>query len=444
MGCLTLSLLSLALLLEEYIMAGTTISVKRQWGISSSLNAIWAFYKSINNIITDLETLRAPLAQSNTLIEELHDDGGTRATWETEVDADLDEINDMLDFLVEEDGVIGGDYAFSDGAAVALTCAGSVIYRIGGETFYKTLPATVSLEDEGDVATNKYRAWRIEIDRLGALTCLSFGDMEKTTAEEALLSLCALALTADTATLGYIVFNDETGAFNIGTTNIDDSENFAVYYERQPRNRASALTAAMGASIAAGSTPENYSTGTRDYMVAGVRVAQDAAESDKTFNDADTIGQSQFGGHLIVTNLANNATYALGSDGLAESVSAMVHASAAAADTQLDLLAARLPSMFCLCGKIVVTNNIAGGFTYGTDDINTTDGTAVFTDVGFATHDRTVTDAIQLGRSNPPVIPGTISAPVTPGPGSSKPTSSGVNAASDLVAAAISTIESGD
>ncbi len=61
-------------------MAGTTLSVKRQWGISSTLNAIRAFYTTINNIITDLETLRSPLAESNILIEELHDDAATMRT----------------------------------------------------------------------------------------------------------------------------------------------------------------------------------------------------------------------------------------------------------------------------------------------------------------------------------------------------------------------------
>lgn len=44
-------------------MAGPTITVKRQWGISSTWNALRAFYTTINNIITDLETLRKGIAE---------------------------------------------------------------------------------------------------------------------------------------------------------------------------------------------------------------------------------------------------------------------------------------------------------------------------------------------------------------------------------------------
>ena len=412
-------------------MAGTTVQTYLQHFTESGPDHV---RRSLNLIIDDLEVLRAALdAGGVTLVNELRANNDLTRTWQTEVDADLDEINDMLDFLVEEDGVLGGDYTFSDGAATALTMSGSVVYRIGGETFYAELPATQALEDEGDVAQNKYRAWRVEIDRLGAVTCLSFGDMEKTTAEEALLSLCALALTANTATLGYVVFNDTTGAFNIGTTNVSDSENFVAYYERQPRNRASALTAALGASIAVGSTATNYSTGTRDYMASGLRVAQDAAEADKVFDDNDTIGTGQFGGHLIVTNLANSATYALGSDGLAESASAMTHATDAAVVTQLALLAARLPSMFCLVGTIRVENISGGTFTYNTENIDdASDANATYTDVAFATHDRTATDAIQLGRTNPPVVPATITAPVVPAAVAGAASTTAVDAAGDM------------
>ena len=165
------------------------------------------------------------------------------------------------------------------------------------------------------------------------------------------------------------------------------------------------------------------------------------------------IPNTQFPPHLIITNLGNTATYALGSDGIAETVSAMSHANAAAADTQLAIIAARLPSMFCLVGKIVVTNNLGGTFTYNTDDIGGTDGTPVFTDVAFATHDRAASDAIQAGRVNPPVVPATVSAanvaatvaaPVVPAAVTAAASTTAVNTAGDMTAATIATAESGD
>jgi len=212
--------------------------------------------------------------------------------------------------------------------------------------------------------------------------------------------------------------------FNIGTTNTTGGTATEVaYMNRHPVKRGTGLTAALGAATAVGTTPENYATGTRDYAINGLNVAQDAAEADKTFDDADTIGQSQFGGHLIVTNLAQNATYALAADGVADGVSAMTYATAALVDTAIDTLIDRLPSMFCPIAKIVVTNNIAGGFTYGTDDINGTDGTAVFTDMTAGVVDRTVASGFGSHQRNVPAIPATITAPLVEAITAPKPAS---------------------
>ncbi|MCH7552930.1 MAG: hypothetical protein IIC82_02890, partial [Chloroflexi bacterium] len=58
-----------------------------------------------------------------------------------------------------------------------------------------------------------------------------------------------------------------------------------------------------------------------------------------------------------------------------------------------------------------VGNFVTDTFTYNTENINdASDANAIFTDVAFATHDRTASDAIQLGRSNPPAIPASVGA----------------------------------
>ena len=161
-----------------------------------------------------------------------------------------------------------------------------------------------------------------------------------------------------------------------------------------------------------GTTPTNYSTGTKDVMVNGVRITQIAAEADKAFDDLDTIGQSQFGGWLIVTNLAQSATYSLAANGAAGAVSAMTYASSGAVQTALDNVCDRLPPMFCPVSQVIVTNNLAGTWTAGTDDINGTDGTAAWTDATVGTWDRTNTTGFDSHKITRPTIPASVTAPL--------------------------------
>jgi hypothetical protein len=374
-----------------------------------------------NEMRTDHGTFKVTVDQLETLAEELGADHATFKTavdatnvWTTEVDADLDEINDYLDSLNEPDGVIGGDFTIAAQADPNILGAGRVRYRIGGVEYESVMETAVVLEDSGDITQSTFGAWSVLIDKLGVVTTEDTGaQMAFATAEDALLNLASRADSTGKACLGYVTVTDSGGAFNIGTTNTSGgTATTAVYMNRGPVKRFTGLTAALGAATAVGSTPENYSTGTRDYCINGLNKAQDAAEADKTFDDADTIGQSQFGGHLIVTNLAQNATYALASDGVAGSVSAMTHASSAAADTALDTLVDRLPSLFCPVAKLVVENNLGGAFTYGTDDINSTDGTATFTDCTAGTWDRTVSTGFDSHQRDVPAIPATVTAPI--------------------------------
>jgi hypothetical protein len=235
--------------------------------------------------------------------------------------------------------------------------------------------------------------------------------MQFANAEDALLSLAAIAPTANTVTLGYIVIDaDGATGFQIGTDNTNTDTTETMYYERAPRKKATGLTAALGAATAGGTTATKYSTGTRDYCINGLNVAQDAAEADKAFDDADTIAQGKYGGWLIVTNLAQDATYSLAADGVAGSVSAMSYASAALVDTAIDTIVDNLPPMFCPISKIVVTNNKAGVFAAGTDDITGTDGTATFTDATVGTWERTSTTGFDSHKITPPSIPAALTA----------------------------------
>jgi len=385
------------------------------------LNAIDTEVDALRTLANELRTDHATNKTSHdaieTLVEELRTDhlgsGASYQVWLTEVDGDLDDINDYLSFIREGDGPCGGNWTVTIGAATTLTGAGFIEYRIDGVKYYCDLDTTITLADDGDVDDGKWRAWRVEIDRTGAVTATADGDTQHTSEEDALLNMCALARTANTACLGYFTIHSN-GGFDIGTNNVNGESAAHWFYERGPLRQIAGLTASMGADIDDGTTATNYSTGTRDYMVNGLRVAQDAAEGDKAFDDNDTIGEDQFGGHLIVTNLAQSATYALATDGKAGAVTAMTHADEAAVLTALATILGRLPANFAPCGYITVENKKAGTFTYNTDDIQGTDGQATYVSFDNGGWDRTTDEAGTLSQFGveAPTIPGTVTAPI--------------------------------
>ena len=402
------------------------IHIRKVWEVIRT--ELTALRTLANELRTDHATSKTAVDQTETLIEELHDDAATQktlndemivdhdaqVTWSTEVDADEDTMNNIISFN-DADGVIGGDFTIAGTAAVTLLGAGHVQYKIGGQEYYADLDTTITLEDSGDVIQNKYGAWRILIDRAGVVTTQDTGaQMAWDNAEDALLNLATQAPTANTATIGYFTVVDSGAAgFNIGTTNTSGgTATGVVYHVRGNQKKVTGLHTANGAASTVGATPEKYSTGTKDVLLNGVRITQIAAEADKAFDDLDTIGQSQFGGWLIVTNLAKSATYSLAADGKAGAVSAMTYASGAAVQTDLDLVADRLPEMFCPIAQVIVTNNLAGAWTAGTDDINGTDGTAAWTDATVGSWDRTNVTGFDSHKITRPSIPASITAPL--------------------------------
>ena len=368
----------------------------------------------IEELAVDHATFKTAVDSHETLGTELRTDHATAITWMTEVNADEDVMNNVLDFW-NQDEVTGGTFTIAATAAVTLLGAGFVQYRIGGQQYYADLDTTIDLQDRGDIVQNKFGAWRILIDRLGVVTTQDTGaQMAWANAEDALLRLSAVAQTASTAVIGFATITDSGAAgFNIGTTNTSGGTATAViYHVRGAPKRVTGLHTTLGAASAVGATPTRYSTGTKDAMVNGVRVAQIAAEADKTFNNLDTIGQAQFGGWLIVTNLAKNATYSLSATGAAGAVAAMTYASAVLAQNAVGLIEDRLPPMFCPISRLIITNNLAGTWTAGTDDLSGTDGSPVFTDCTVGTWDRTAVTGLNSHKITPPTIPATITAPL--------------------------------
>ena len=380
---------------------------------------VWTITELVNDLVAGFNELRTDHATSVTSVDslvtlatELRTDHATAITWSTEVDADEDVMNDILDFW-NQDGVIGGSFTIAVAAAVTLAGTGHIEYKIGGVKYYTDFPTTITLQDRGDIVQNKYGAWRILIDRLGAVSTQDTGaQMAWANAEDALLNLSAAAQTANTALIGLFTVTD-SGApgFNIGTTNTSGGTATGVVYTvRGPVKRVTGLYAANGAVTAPNVT--HYATGTRDYQINGLRVAQDAAEADKAFDDADTIGQAQYGGWLIVTNLAQNATYALAANGVAGAVSAMTYASAALAIAAVGLVEDRLPPLFAPVSRLIIANALLGTWTANTDDLAGTDGTATFTDCTVGTWNRAASTGLDSHKIVPPTVPATITAPL--------------------------------
>lgn len=375
---------------------------------------------ALEELMDDHATQKTSHDAMETLIEELHDD---HATFKAAVDGNETLIEEMyddeeakrnaLDFVLA-DGVLSGSWGIATAAAVTLAGTGWIKYRIGGQTYFREMPATITLTDSGDIIQNKFGAWRIVIDRTGAITTQDTGaQMAWNSAEIALLNLSAVAPTANTCTIGYFTVTDSgAGGFNIGTTNTaGGTATGVVYHVRGPVKQAAGLTAALGAATAVGSTPTRYSTGTKDVMVNGRRIAQIAAEADKAFNDADTIAQSKFGSWLICTNLAQNATVSVAADGKAGAVSAMAYNTAILAKADVATVVDRLPPMFVPVCRLTVTNNLAGTWTANTNDINGTAGTAAFEDATVGTWARASTTGWDSFKITPASIPAVLTAP---------------------------------
>lgn len=376
-----------------------------------------------NELRTDHGSYKSTVDASRTLVNELHDDHGVLVTWVTEVDGDLDDINDYLHYLYEAGGVIGGDFDLAAGSAVDLTGSGHIRYRIGGQVYYADLDTTIVLVDSGDIVTGKYGAWRILIDRAGVVTTQDTGaQMAFDNAQDALLNLAGVAPTANTVTLGYLTVTKSDGAFDIGTTNLDAANvATAIYDVREPGKQAGGLTAALGSSVVADASAATWSVGTIDVKRNGIRLSQISAITNQAMDDADTVADTKAGGWLLVVDLAGTGVYALAADGVAGSVSAMTYADAAAVDTQLDTLANQLSELFVPIGKIVVVNASGGTFTAGTTNWDAAGITTTVTDISLTVWDRTDVSGFDSHQINPPAIPASVGAALVEGLTATKP-----------------------
>jgi hypothetical protein len=385
--------------------AATKVTVDQLETLAEELGTDHGTYKvTVDGLVTAVDELIDDHATFKTDVDETN-------TWATEVADDDNNLSNHLDFLLTPNGVYGGSYYFTAGGAVTLTAAGYVDYQIGSIRYHASLPATITLEDLGDIAQNYYGAWRIEIDRLGACTaklCALVGGYS--TEQKALLSLSALAPTANAATLGYLTVVKTASAFNIGTDNLTVATATAtIYYERGPRKRVSGLNAALGAASALVSASTTYGHGTIDANMNGLKKAQIGAGAAQALTDADIISTTKYGAVVICTDLAGTSTVSLNAAGL-PAVQTMAYADAATAKAAIDLVVDRLPSMFVPFALIRVYNGTVGDFTFKTTAWNTALVTATITDATVAGWDRTKPTGFDSHQISRVAIPALVAA----------------------------------
>jgi len=368
----------------------------------------YQFGDEVNKFYDRDADIIARQAQNRTAIMELIDDHALIKAWLDESDADQDDINDYLD-LFEADGVVGGNFGIAAGAAVTLTGSGFIIYRINGVLYYCDLDTTISLTDDGDVDTGKWRSWRIEIDRSGTVTATADGDTQHDNEQDALLNLSMIAPTADTVTIGYFDINSD-GGFAVGDVNVNGETAENVYIVRGPKNQVSGLNAALGASVEADTGAATWSSGTVNVNRNGLKLTEIAAIANQAMDDADVISTLKAGGWLLVTDLAGTGVYALAADGNAGAASTMAYDTTVLADAAIDTLADQLPELFVPIGKIVVDNQTVGDFTAGTTHWDATSVTSVATDATLGVWDRTGNTGFDSHKINPPAVPASIAA----------------------------------
>lgn len=333
-----------------------------------------------------------------------------------ELRSDSNTLSDYVARMNDRDGVIGGNHTLGVGTSdtTKVRLSGTVRYRIDGVEYSQTnLEAVFS--DTSDVDNTKYGAWRILIDKLGAITTQSASatgaeTQVHVTAEQAFVSLAQLAITANTVELGYLTLLAAGSGFTPNSDNPDSGDaNVAsnTYYNCRVPRLDNGFTAAPDSALTNGAAAKNdeIKHGTINVRTNAKNVAEISANADLPFTQADTIStEDQFGGHLIITDTAGTAIITLTANGiLANATTAMTY-TVTTVTTALDAAQAALPNIFTVIGRVIVDPTTGeGAFTYNTDDLAGGDGTATWTDEVATAFDRTTVAGTGVGPGVPSI-----------------------------------------
>lgn len=383
------------------------------------------------SLVQILEAMDTEIGTLRTLANELRTDtlgsGTSRQLWETEVDGDLDNINNYLHYMSKRDGVLPSysatTYTLATQAGVDILGAGYIRYRIGGIEYECALDTSIVLEGAAglEITAVKFCAWRVMIDKYGVVTTqadIATGAVAHDSDDEALYALAKRARTVNTIDIAYITLEGlDAAVFDVGTTNTNHAEAaYTVTYAHGFRDNVG-LAADMSIVLQSSANDLAIKHGTV-YTTNGNSnvLAVIAAGDDVGWTYNDTITASKWGGHLIFVDLAGTAIITLSADGIPKS-SLMAYNSSDLCHVALNAAQLALPMCFAVIGRCVVAAD-ATTFTYDTDDIVGTDGTGVFTGETFAKHDRTYVSGERGKGQDAPTIPATVGQDVPTATGS--------------------------
>ncbi|MCK4789177.1 MAG: hypothetical protein KAV87_35875 [Desulfobacteraceae bacterium] len=329
-----------------------------------------------------------------------------------ELRTDTNAMNDLLNYETQRDGVIGGNFVVGEGSddTTMVRVSGTIYYRIGGIVYSAT-------DVEGDLATGEitadyWGAWRIMLGKTGAITTQratangTSGTMAYADGQDSLLNLSQIARSANTVDVGYLTIDAVTAGFTPGTdlpVTSDANVTVATYYTCRVPRLDNGFTATPSVGLSEGTNDDEYAFGTINVRTNGLNIAQIAADVTIAFADADVITTSgKYGGELFVTDLAGTGVMSLASTGISGGAQTVDIASAALVNTALDAVQLALPQIFTVIGRVVVLAN-KSTFTFNTDDLAGTDGTATWTDEVAANYDRTNTSGTGVGIDKPDI-----------------------------------------
>ena len=346
------------------------------------------------------------------IVNEVQTDHATDITWDTEVDSDLDDINDYLS-IFDRDQIYVGDPAIVEGSSntTALKVAGLLLrYQVGGRQ-YISEAAKETEPPTGEITQAKYGAYRMDMNASGTLTVTRKADpMAYDSIEDALLSLGSVARTANSVDWGYVDILAASGGFTAQTDlpKIGDAQVDGINYKDLFVSRwQNGLNTAATVAVADGVKTLNISAINADAN--GLKLAEISAAGTQAMDDSDTVADTKWGGWILVVDPAGTGTYALAADGIAGTVSAMSYATKAAVDTALDLVEIRMPA-HCVPIARIYLNNVGGtGVWTAVSDDWDVDEAVASTTVYPVINSRVSQGTRSIIR---PTIPDTVTAPV--------------------------------
>lgn len=225
--------------------------LKKLW--DSARTELAALRTLSTELRTDHGTFKTAADQTETLIEELHDDAATQKTLNDELIADhatFKAVCDDLKTLANDiRAKLQGDYIITTPALAIGTTTTNVSnvafnYLINGVPYAKDAVAAGTAPGNDVIPIGTFGAVAFDIGADGTIDAIEATDNATGYASAVLAAAGLPAVAADHARMGYVTASKSDGAFTFGTTALDALNTTVAY-----TNGTSAF-AAIGAAVA--------------------------------------------------------------------------------------------------------------------------------------------------------------------------------------------------